>query len=509
MIPHTSSPITEQATKTSAVLLLGGNNNDFYQALEQKLREQNVDAMVIDSTAYAPNPWTKSFDVVMIDIDHRMNQVTEHIRTIKTLYPNASITIISESTSPQLLRKLFRLKIQDYLFKPITLTNAIQHINNELYKIDTTEICANNSQLHWATLESIEEGILVVNSLGQVINYNSQFVKLWELPPDLVARQDDELLLAEVVSQLKEPEVFLEKVKRLYQSRKIEQDEIIFKDGRIFHRYTRPLLQNNALIGRLWAFRDISKRKHYEMEIEKYKNHLEELVFQRTSELEASNKELESFSYSVSHDLQTPLRAIEGFSSALQEDCEAILPDEHKSLLKRIRAAALKMSKQIDDLLDLSRLLRHELQRTEVNLSLIAEEVTKEINDAYPENKTRYHIQAGLLSNADPVLTKQLLANLIGNAYKFSQQTKNPLIEVGRCNDAGSFYVKDNGIGLDTKYAKKIFSPFQRLHTDPSFAGTGIGLATVQRIIQRHGGDINIESSPGHGACFKFSLNKK
>jgi signal transduction histidine kinase len=237
---------------------------------------------------------------------------------------------------------------------------------------------------------------------------------------------------------------------------------------------------------------------------------LEARVAQRTQALTAANRELESFSYSVSHDLRAPLRAVDGFSQALLEDeGERISEDGHEHL-RRLRAAATRMGQLIDDLLTLSRITRAELRREPVDLSALGRDVADTLRRSEPDRDTTFDIAPGLTTRGDPRLLRVALENLLGNAWKFTSQRSGARIELFAESQGGlpRYCVRDNGVGFDMAYAGKLFSPFQRLHRPDEFPGTGIGLATVQRIIHRHGGDIGVEAVLGGGATFCFTLEE-
>lgn len=236
---------------------------------------------------------------------------------------------------------------------------------------------------------------------------------------------------------------------------------------------------------------------------------LERRVAERTAELEAANRHLEAFSYSVSHDLRAPLRAISGFSHALAEDCADALGDAGREHLERVQAGVRRMGELIDGMLALSRVMKVELRRTEVDLSALADDVGREVRDAEPGRRAEFVIHLGLRATADPVLVRALLTNLIGNAWKFTAKRAQARIEVGqRGEERGQpvFFVRDNGAGFDMAHAQKLFGVFQRLHRQEEFPGTGVGLATVQRIVTRHGGRIWAEGRPDEGATFFFTL---
>jgi PAS domain S-box-containing protein len=226
---------------------------------------------------------------------------------------------------------------------------------------------------------------------------------------------------------------------------------------------------------------------------------------ERTSALEASNRELEAFSYSVSHDLRAPLRAIEGFSRAIERRTGGQLDDEAQDMLARVRAATKKMGTLIDALLDLSRLSRRELTLKRVDISTLAAEIEAELRAGDQTRGVEFVIEDGLSAVADSRLARTVLENLLANAWKFTSQREDARIELASAGEA-SFVVRDNGAGFDPAYAAKLFTPFERLHREDEFTGTGIGLATVQRIVHRHGGQLRAEGNVGDGAAFYFDF---
>lgn len=256
---------------------------------------------------------------------------------------------------------------------------------------------------------------------------------------------------------------------------------------------------------------DISARKSTEIELNHYRNHLEELVEQRTKALAAANKELEAFSYSVSHDLRAPLRSVDGFSQVLLEDYADKLDDAGRQYLGRIRRATQNMSNLIDDLLNLSKLTRSEVNTQPVNLSELATEVVQELRQNEPEREVAINIMPNLITDADPKLVRVALQNLLANAWKFTARSPQAEIKFGATHIDGqnAFYVSDNGAGFDMAYADKLFGAFQRLHSPQEFEGNGVGLAIVQRIIHRHNGRVWAKGAPGQGATFYFTLPRQ
>lgn len=235
---------------------------------------------------------------------------------------------------------------------------------------------------------------------------------------------------------------------------------------------------------------------------------LERRVRLRTADLEAVNQELEAFSYSVSHDLRAPLRAIDGFSKALLDDHAGQLDEEGREFLARVRGATHRMTQLIDDLLSLAKITRAEVKRQTVDLGDIARRVLADLGTRDPQRSVTTRVADGLVAHADPRLITVMLENLLGNAWKFTAKQATATIEVGvETRDSDRvFFVRDNGAGFAMEHATKLFAPFQRLHATSDFEGTGIGLATVHRVVARHGGRVWADAQPDQGATFFFML---
>jgi light-regulated signal transduction histidine kinase (bacteriophytochrome) len=235
---------------------------------------------------------------------------------------------------------------------------------------------------------------------------------------------------------------------------------------------------------------------------------LERRVTERTRQLEAANRELEAFAYAVSHDLRAPLRSMSGFSQILQESAPPDLDEKSRHYLQRIHDASLRMSSLIDDLLNLSRIGRSELTARPISLSQIAAEAAAAIRERHPTRQVQLEITPGMEVSADPRLLRIALENLLSNAWKYTSRSAQARVCVGtQSGESGPVYfVRDNGVGFDMKYADKLFVPFQRLHPESEFPGSGIGLVTVQRIVARHGGRIWVDAKPDEGATFYFTM---
>jgi PAS domain S-box-containing protein len=265
---------------------------------------------------------------------------------------------------------------------------------------------------------------------------------------------------------------------------------------------------DGAFIGYSGVGEDITERKNHQEELRRINQALEQRVRERTRALEAANHELESFSYSVSHDLRAPLRAISGFGQLLEQHGAAALDDQCRSFLARMRAGSERMGHLIEDLLQLSRLSRQPLQRSRVNLSALATELSAELSAGDAARQVEWVIAPDVSVDGDAGLLGVVLQNLIGNAWKYSSRRKSASIEFGTAAQQGRkvYFVRDNGAGFDMADAGKLFTAFQRLHQATEFPGTGIGLATVARIVHRHGGEVWAESKVGEGATFYFTL---
>jgi signal transduction histidine kinase len=251
------------------------------------------------------------------------------------------------------------------------------------------------------------------------------------------------------------------------------------------------------------------QRRQAEEDLYRLNRDLERIIAERTAELEEANRELESFAYSVSHDLRTPLVAVEGFSKLLEEQCAGVLGEDGLSLIAHIKHAASEMTGLINALLNLSRASKSAISMERINLSSMVASIARDLKARDPERSVDFVIQDGVTADGDATLLHIAMQNLLHNAWKFTAGIPKACIKFGIEPRKGKreYYVRDNGVGLDMGKASAIFRPFQRFHSSAKFQGSGIGLATVRRIVQRHGGDIRVESSAGRGATFFFTLD--
>ncbi|MGC1396268.1 MAG: PAS domain S-box protein, partial [Coleofasciculaceae cyanobacterium] len=380
--------------------------------------------------------------------------------------------------------------------------------------IDITEKKQAESELHKShnllqtVIEGTPDAIFAKDLEGRFLLANSMTATIMGKPvEELLDKDDRDFLPPEMAQIIREND---RQIMTTGESQIIEEE--VLKNGnlRIYLSAKSPWQDDQGnVIGLVGIARDITERKLAEQEIKQLNEDLERRVIERTAELTAANQELEAFSYSVSHDLRAPLRGIDGFSQALADRYSEQLDDKGKHYLNRIRAGTQRMGELIDDLLTLSRVTRTEMRRKAVDLSAIATEIATELKFTEPDRDVEFAIAPGLNVNGDAQLLRVVLENLLNNAWKFTSASIQTKIEFGGILQADAktaYFISDNGAGFDMAYSNKLFGAFQRLHSTTQFPGTGIGLATVQRIIHRHGGKVWAEGAVEQGATFYFTL---
>ncbi|MBN1435570.1 MAG: PAS domain S-box protein [Sedimentisphaerales bacterium] len=351
--------------------------------------------------------------------------------------------------------------------------------------------------------------IMVLDKQGRIVRFNSYMEHLSGYHFEEVQGKDwfDTFLVEEDRDQIRK--LFLKAIDNIQTHGNVNL--IVTKTGRKLdiEWYDKTIKDaQDATVGLLSIGLDITQRKHAEDEIRRLNAELEQRVERRTTELAAANRELESFAYAVSHDLRAPLRAINGFSQAVLDEYSGRLDAEGQDYLRRVCAASERMGVLIEAMLRLSRLTRKQMQYETVDLSAVVSRIAQQLKETEPNRDVTFTISPGVEVVGDSALLDIMLENLIGNAWKFTSGNEKAVIEFGVQEQKGEsvYYVRDDGVGFSMEYADKLFAAFQRLHSQAEFSGTGIGLTTVQRIINRHGGRVWAQSEPGKGATFYFTL---
>jgi PAS domain S-box-containing protein len=403
---------------------------------------------------------------------------------------NSGLTRFGKGDFSRNISQVSRDEFGDVAVKANQMANEISRLLGDLTR---------SEQKIRLLIESVRDyAIISLDPSGLVTSWNSGATKLLGFDEKEIVGKHFSIFLSAEDREKGKAEIELKTA--VEQGKTEEENWRIRRDGsRFWASSTLATIRDGAgvLQGFAKITRDMTERKQYEEELKR-----------ANQALGLINKELETFSYSVAHDLRAPLRSIIGFSGAIMEDCSTALPEEGKKSLERVIAAAKRMGELIDHLLNLSRVSRKGISRENMNLSELAERIVGEIARHEPERHVAVEIDKDVKAEGDPQLMSVVLSNLLGNAWKFSAKREDARIQFGKLeqNHHPVFFVRDNGAGFDMQYSNKLFGAFQRLHSVHEFEGTGIGLATVQRIIHRHNGEIWAQAKPGEGATFFFTL---
>ena len=493
-----ASPARAPSAPEKVRILLVDDNEDNLISLEAALEVLGEELILARSGREALRELLEH-DFAAILLDVKMPEMdgfeTAELIRARKRSEHTPILFLTGYRNEEHLFRGYDLGAVDFLFKPIVpevlrskVAVFVELSRSAQRQKAQAEVLAKAEQKFRSLLDAAPDAMLITKEDGEIVLANSRTDGMFGYSrAEVLGRSIRELI----------PEWTLDTVT---DARTLTA---VCRDGSRFPAEisASPLLTEEGLLVTS-AVRDISERKRAEARIE-----------ERNRQLAALNLELEAFSYSVSHDLRAPLRSIEGFAKILQRDYAGQLLDETASEhLQRMRSAAGRMGQLIEDLLELSRVSRAELSLEAVDVSRIAADIITELRNRDPQRAVEVVIDPNMTARADPRLLSVVLGNLLGNAWKFTSKVGNAHIELKREHtdeDADAFCICDNGAGFDPAFADKLFAPFQRLHRVSEFEGTGVGLAIVHRVIQRHNGRIWARGTPGEGATFHFTLQRE
>jgi PAS domain S-box-containing protein len=501
-------------------ILIVDDSEDDANLIQRALRSGGYEAVaevVESSDAMLAALKRKNWDVIVSDHAMPHFSAPAALKLATETSPLVPFIIVSGEIDLNLAVSLMRGGAKDYITKQ-ELPRLVPAIERELHEvklrkeIQLVENALKRSETRYRRLfETAEDGILILDAeTGQILDVNPFLIRIMGYSKDnLLGKMlwdlgffHDEGESKKAFSELQEKGYIR------YENLPLETSS-----GKMIYVefVSNTYLVNDIKVAQC-NIRDMSEHMLDEKEINRLNAELEQRVLERTHQLEALNKELEAFSYSVSHDLRVPLRHIMAFTEALKEDIGSPQSTESCELIEKIRAYTQRMDMLISALLDLSHLSSQPLERTTVDLSAMAHHIANELLQSQPERRVAFTIADGVTADGDASLLRSVLENLFGNAWKYTSHHATANIEFGTVlqpDGSEAYFVRDDGAGFDMAYADKLFGAFQRLHSEKEFPGIGIGLATVQRIINRHNGRVWAESVVGKSAVFYFTLGKE
>jgi PAS domain S-box-containing protein len=453
----------------------------------------------------------------LILMDVRLGNGLDGIQVAEVIRRSRDVPVIylTAHSDDETLHRAARTEASGYLVKPFTSPELHCAIEIALHKHVVDARLRESEQWLATTLRSIAEAVIATDASGRIRLFNpgAEALTGWS------HQEAVEHTIYEVLS-LRDEQTGLpiaDPVQKALDSSDapvVQGSLLMSRSGELLavEECAAPIVDSfGRLLGRVLVLRDITERRRQSAEIQKLNQELEQRVVERTAALEAANRDMEAFSYSVAHDLRAPLRGIDGFSQLLIESQASRLNAQGIGYLNRVRSATARMGDLIDALLSLARIGRTDMQRVQVDFSALVQSLVPEIVAAHPDHEVDVRVQEGIYAYADAQLLRIALYNLLDNAWKFTRRSRNPQVVAGAELRDGvmTYFIRDNGAGFEPLHAGKMFEAFERLHRDKEFSGTGIGLAIVQRVVQRHGGKIWADSQPGEGATFLFTLPRQ
>ncbi len=419
--------------------------------------------------------------------------------------PSVPVIYLTAYSEDATLKRARQTKPYGYLIKPFSERELHATIQMALERHAAEAAVVRHQRLLQQALDAASLGVLEINTRTREINASDRAQAVFGWSPQHKATLSDLLDCMAVCDR----QAFSATIEQSLNELKTISDEFRVHINGQSERWIRIEARHWPMNQMTGVIQDITDRKHSELRLKRLNEGLEHLVNERTAELNQSIKELEAFSSSVAHDLRAPLRAIVGFSQEIMLEHPDDLGEDGLAMVRRIASAGQRMSALIDALLNMSRMTQVPLQLGKVNISDIASEVAQQLMRDDPQRVADVRIAPGLDALADLSLVCSVIDNLLRNAWKFTAQNPVTRIEVGSSEREGEviYHVRDNGCGFDMAFAHRLFGPFQRLHREQDYAGTGLGLTIVQRVVMRHGGRVWAESTPGQGATFYFTLS--